>query len=52
MDKAKGKSGKGNDGTYSPVRLPVFKGYTVGTRLREFRKVEYGKSIEVIPFNT
>lgn len=30
--------------------LPKFKGYTVDERLKEFRKAEYGKSIEFIPF--
>jgi len=32
--------------------LPKFKGYTVDERLKEFRKVEYGKSIEFIPFDS
>lgn len=36
----------------SPYKLPEFNGYTVDFRLREFRKVEYGKSIEFIPFDS
>jgi len=35
-------------------RLPTFKGYNVDHRLREFRRVSYGKhpSIEFIPFDS
>lgn len=40
-----------------PTKLPVFKGYTVDKRLREFRKVIYGKNpgepfirLETLPF--
>lgn len=33
-------------------RLPIFKGYTVDFRLQEFRKVEYGKSIQFLPFKS
>lgn len=36
----------------SPVRLPEFEKYTVDFRLKEFRKVEYGKSIEFISFES
>lgn len=36
----------------SPRRLPEFNGYTVDFRLREFRKVEYGKRIEFISFES
>ena len=36
----------------SPKKLPVFKGYTVDERLQEFRKVEYGKTVEFIPFDS
>jgi len=36
----------------SPRKLPEFKGYTVDFRLREFRRVVYGKSIEFIPFES
>ena len=36
----------------SPYKLPEFKGYTVDLRLREFRKVVHGKSIEFIPFES
>ena len=32
--------------------LPKFKGYTVDDRLQEFRKAEYGKSLEFIPFDS
>ncbi|PKL78939.1 MAG: hypothetical protein CVV27_02640 [Candidatus Melainabacteria bacterium HGW-Melainabacteria-1] len=32
--------------------LPTFRGYTVDARLREFRKVEYGKVPEFIPFDS
>jgi len=35
-----------------PRKLPEFKGYTVDERLREFRKVVHGKSIEFIDFNS
>ena len=31
-------------------KLPVFKGYTVDFRLKEFRKAIYGKALEFIPF--
>jgi hypothetical protein len=30
----------------------MFNGYTVDMRLREFRKVDYGKSIEFISFGS
>ena len=33
-------------------KLPTFNGYTVDARLKEFRKVEYGKSLEFIPFES
>lgn len=33
-------------------KLPIFKGYTVDERLGEFRKLEYGKEIEYIPFSS
>ncbi len=36
----------------SPRKLPEFKGYTVDFRLREFRKVVYGKSIEFVGFQS
>lgn len=36
----------------SPYKLPEFNGYTIDFRLREFRKIEYGKSIEFIPFDS
>jgi len=35
-----------------PIKLPEFKGYTVDQRLKEFRKAEYGKSIEFISFDS
>lgn len=35
-----------------PRKLPEFKGYTVDERLREFRKVVHGKSIEFIGFDS
>ena len=35
-----------------PRKLPEFKGYTVDERLREFRKVVHGKSIEFIDFGS
>ena len=46
-----------NDITRSALRnagfpLPVFKGYTVDYRLKEFRKAEYGKDLEIIPFDS
>ena len=34
----------------SPRRLPIFRGYTIDVRLREFRKLQYGKKSEFIPF--
>ena len=40
---------EGTSGT-SPRRLPVFRGYTIDVRLREFRKLQYGKKSEFIPF--
>lgn len=36
----------------SPYQLPTFSGYTVDMRLQEFRKAEYGKKLEIIPFNS
>lgn len=33
-------------------RLPVFKGYTVDFRVKEFRKIIYGKLPEFIPFDS
>lgn len=36
-----------------PIRLPVFKGYTVDARLKEFRKADTGrKKIEFVPFDS
>jgi hypothetical protein len=35
-----------------PIQLPVFKGYTIDKRLREFRKLEFGQMPEFIPFDT
>jgi len=32
--------------------LPSFKGYTVDEKLREFRKAEFGKALEFIPFDS
>lgn len=34
------------------IRLPTYKGYTVDARLREFRKLEFGKVPEFIPFDS
>lgn len=42
----------GGAGDSYPRTLPVFRGYTVDWRLREFRKVEYGKKMEFIPFGS
>jgi len=36
----------------SPFKLPEFNGYTIDFRLREFRKVEYGKNIEFVSFES
>ena len=33
-------------------KLPIFKGYTVDIRLRQFRKVGSGPKIEFIDFNS
>jgi len=33
-------------------QLPVFKGWTVDHRLKEFRKLQYGKKYEVLPFDS
>jgi hypothetical protein len=33
-------------------KLPVFRGYTVDERLRQFRKVDVSKGIESIPFDS
>ena len=35
-----------------PYQLPIFKGYTVDMRLREFRKATSGEKLEFIPFNS
>jgi hypothetical protein len=32
--------------------LPVFKGYTVDERLREFRRCVYGKKLEFVSFDS
>jgi hypothetical protein len=32
--------------------LPTFNGYTVDVRLREFRRVDPEKGIEVVPFDS
>lgn len=32
--------------------LPIYKGYTVDERLREFRKAEFGKELEFIQFES
>lgn len=37
---------------YTPRKLPDFKGYTVDMRLKEFRKMEYGKVPEFISFDS
>ena len=34
------------------IELPTFKDYTVDERLREFRKVKYGKPLEFVPFTS
>ncbi len=33
-------------------KLPTFKGYTVDERLGEFRKVEFGKPLQFVPFSS
>jgi hypothetical protein len=33
-------------------RLPVFRGYTVDRRLREFRRIEFGEVPEFVPFDS
>ena len=33
-------------------KLPIYKGYTVDVRLKEFRKADIKKGIEFIPFNS
>ncbi len=35
-----------------PRALPVFEGWTVDVRLRQFRRAEYGKALEFIPFDS
>ncbi len=34
------------------TKLPTFKGYTVDTHLKEFRRAEYGKALEFIEFDS
>jgi hypothetical protein len=36
----------------SPYILPTFNGYTVDRRLHQFRKAEFGKALEFIPFES
>jgi hypothetical protein len=36
---------------HTPVRLPMYNGYTVDFRLREFRSVEHD-DIEFVPFRS
>ena len=33
-------------------QLPIFRGYTVDFRLKEFRKLKRGKHFEFIPFES
>ena len=33
-------------------KLPTHKGYTVDERLKEFRKIEYGKPLEFVSFDS
>lgn len=33
-------------------RLPTYRGYIVDVKLREFRKIKYGKTLEFIPFDS
>lgn len=33
-------------------KLPVYKGYTADFRLKEFRKVIYGKALQFVPFRS
>ncbi len=33
-------------------QLPIFKGYTVDIRLKEFRRIEYGKRLKFIRFDS
>ena len=35
-----------------PIKLPVYNGYTIDLRLKEFRRVIPYKIIEFIPFDT
>lgn len=35
-----------------PKRLPMFNGYTVDERLREFRKIHFGELPEFISFDS
>jgi hypothetical protein len=39
-------------GDNEPYQLPTFKGYTVDTRLREFRKATFGEKLEFISFDS
>jgi hypothetical protein len=34
------------------IELEVFKGYTVDPRLKEFRKLIYGKKFEILSFDS
>lgn len=35
-----------------PFELPIFRGFTVDPRLKEFRKADRSKGIEFVPFNS
>ena len=53
MNKITNNPGKPCDQSQSrPRQLPAFDGYTVDIRMREFRKAEYGKALEFIPFDS
>ena len=34
------------------TKLPTFKGYTVDVRLKEFRRIQYGRKCDLIPFDS
>ena len=33
-------------------KLPIYEGYTIDVRLKEFRKADFKKGIEFIPFDS
>lgn len=42
----------GTENHDTPRTLPEFEGWTVDVRLRQFRRAEYGVTLEYVPFDS